>query len=382
MNLQINNCKFSANTMVLPPLNASINNCTFSNNSSAISQANSVHNSTFANNTVGVANADSITNCFFSGNKIAIGNGIDTSGISPFRKSALGNSQPTVSSISTSVKQVYNNNIITGNSIGIVIYSPYFNIQNNIISENNIGIEILPNVNSSDTSYIKNNTICNNSKYNLEWESPFSFSFPSNCWCSSDSAYIRSTIYDGYDNSSYGIVDYIPIATCPGASVDTIYGTTTYYVIDQTYKFYIDSSTGVSYIWMMDGDSIGTGGSTTIKWSTSGFHTVTCTAYENGIAISSYTLPIDVYTSPLAVVPGTSAAPITVYPNPTRGVITIEGLFTNASFSIYNVLGVPIQNMQLTNKQSVINLATTIPGVYYLIIESDKGNYSQKIIVE
>ena len=383
MNLQINSCRFSNNKIVLPPLNASIHNCTFNNNNSAISQANGVHKSTFSNNTIGVANADSISNCFFSGNKIAIGNGIDTSSISAFRISGLGNSAPTVSSVNTDVKQVCNNNIITGNSIGIVIYSPYFDIQNNIISGNNIGIEILPNINASDTSYIKNNTICNNSKYNLEWESPFSFSFPSNCWCSSDSAYIRSTILDGYDNPSYGLADYIPIATCPGASVDTIYGSTTYYLIHQTYKFYIDSgTTGVSYIWMIDGDTVGTGGSATINWSTQGFHTVSCTAYENGIAISSYTLPIDAYASPLAILPGTSAAPVTVYPNPTTGIVTLETPFTNARLIIYNVLGVPIQTIQLTNKQSVINLATTIPGVYYLIIEFDEGSYSQKIIVE
>jgi len=38
--------------------------------------------------------------------------------------------------------------------------------------------------------------------------------------------------------------------------------------------------------------------------------------------------------------------------------------------------------MLLTEQQTAINLTNVVSGIYYLVIESDKGNFSQKIIVE
>jgi len=383
MNIVFTNCTFTNNQIALPPLNATVNNCIFSGNTIGINEVNKVYNSTFLNNTLAIANADTIMNCIFTGNNTAIG---DSAAFTPRLaglRNSIQNNQPIVSSITADVNtQVFAGNLITGNNTGISLYSSYFNIQNNIITGNEIGIEITADIGVSNTSFIQNNTICNNSKYNLALTSSTSFSFPNNCWCSTDSAYIRSTIYDGFVNPSYGQINYIPLTNCPTTHVDTIYGSTNYYVTNKSYKFYIDSVANATYKWIIDGDTVSTGGSATANWDDAGLHIVTCIAYDGGIPISSYTLPIDAYTNPLAVVPGFFSNPVTIYPNPTRGTFTILSPLANVRLSIYNSLGITTQIIQLTKQQTIINLTNVVPGIYYLVIESDKGNFSQKIIVE
>jgi len=383
MNIKFANCTFNNNQTVLPYLNATVNNCTFSGNTIAINQVNKVHNSAFLNNTVAIANADTIMNCIFIGNTTAIG---DSAAFTPRLtglRNGIQNNQPTVSSITADINtQVFAGNLITGNNTGISLYSSYFNIQNNIITGNEIGIEITADIGANNTSSLENNTICNNSKYNLALTSSTSFSFPNNCWCSTDSAYIRSTIYDGFVNPSYGQIDYTPLTNCPTTTIDTIFGSTNYYVTNKSYKFYIDSVANATYKWIIDGDTVSTEGSVTANWDNAGLHTVTCIVYDGGIPISSYTLPIDAYTNPLAVVPSTSSLVVSVYPNPNNGEFTIVSPLVNVQLSIYNSLGTTIQTIQLIEHQTVVNLSNVVPGIYYLVIELDERNFNQKIIVE
>ena len=360
---EVENCSFINNTVGLTNTDDEwgyARNCTFTGNSQGVNLLSSIWNCTFTNNTYSLGTVDdSIVGCTFNNNVYCVGYP-DNFSYTP----------------------IVENNTFTNNHIAlqISIYSSV--IQNNTIYNNEIGLNISSD--STTAPYIINNKICDNG-INAQLLSSGNFSLPNNCWCSNDSAAIRATIEDGYKNISYGIVNYMPFDTCnPIAltTIDTIYGSATYYTINQPYKFYVDSVQGITYVWTIDGDSIATGGSVIVNWGSSGVYMLTCTAYDSGSALSSYTLPIDAYSTPLAVVPGSSSIPFTVYPNPNNGRFNLTTTLTRANINIYNSLGTAIQTMLLTEQQTAINLTNVVSGIYYLVIESDKGNFSQKIIVE
>jgi hypothetical protein len=82
-------------------------------------------------------------------------------------------------------------------------------ITGNSIESNSIGIAL-----ATDADEIYCNRICNNSSYGVT----YSYSANSNClannfWCSTDSAMISSFIYDGYDDISLWLLNFMPIDT-------------------------------------------------------------------------------------------------------------------------------------------------------------------------
>ena len=83
-------------------------------------------------------------------------------------------------------------------------------IEENIIENNNIGIKCYF---SGGNIYC--NKICNNTSYNIydSIAGGNNISIPHNYWCTTDSATIRSTIYDGYDNINLGLVHFMPLDT-------------------------------------------------------------------------------------------------------------------------------------------------------------------------
>lgn len=107
---------------------------------------------------------------------------------------------------------------ITNNGIGILdticnacIGGPNI-IFNNTIENNNLGIRV-----NTTQNKIYCNNICNNATYDFYFNLDFNnnIQIPSNYWCTSDSATIRSKIYDGYVNIDQGLVSYMPISKTP-----------------------------------------------------------------------------------------------------------------------------------------------------------------------
>lgn len=96
---------------------------------------------------------------------------------------------------------------------GIGLYDDYgetFNfISKNSIEYNNIGLKVQGMYND-----ISCNKVCNNTSYDFYYYANSSnYDVSNNYWCSSDSATIASHIYDGYDNISLGLVNFIPFDT-------------------------------------------------------------------------------------------------------------------------------------------------------------------------
>jgi hypothetical protein len=85
-------------------------------------------------------------------------------------------------------------------------------IFNNQIKNNSVGV-LLQNMGGSQTINIYNNCICTNTTYNFQNLTAINVNASNNNWCSSNTAYIQASIYDAYDNVSYGIVNYSPINT-------------------------------------------------------------------------------------------------------------------------------------------------------------------------
>jgi hypothetical protein len=93
-------------------------------------------------------------------------------------------------------------------------------ILDNDIENNSIGI--LMQFSNFQYLEVHNNLICANTLYNFKNATPTPMNATNNCWCSIDSSYIASTIYDAYDDVSSGIVSFTPLdnsAACPMTGV-------------------------------------------------------------------------------------------------------------------------------------------------------------------
>jgi hypothetical protein len=74
------------------------------------------------------------------------------------------------------------------------------------IENNNIGIQL-----QGSYGIFNCNTICNNPGWNVKYvNASFNMNMLNNYWCSTDSVFIESKIYDGYDNISLGIIHVFP----------------------------------------------------------------------------------------------------------------------------------------------------------------------------
>jgi len=95
-------------------------------------------------------------------------------------------------------------------------------IHNNTIENNNIGVQLSsPDLEfSSDSIYC--NKICNNTTYNVKATTSYNRIVANNYWCTNDSLTIANSIYDGYDNTSLGLVNFMPIDTIQCYSITGI----------------------------------------------------------------------------------------------------------------------------------------------------------------
>lgn len=91
---------------------------------------------------------------------------------------------------------------------------------NNYVHDNNVGVEIDRFWNDPGIIF-KYNKICSNTTWNIQYDYTNNADLTNNCWCSTDSAFIRSKIRDGYVNTAYGLVSYDINADCANAGMTT-----------------------------------------------------------------------------------------------------------------------------------------------------------------
>ncbi len=72
---------------------------------------------------------------------------------------------------------------------------------------------------------------------------------------------------------------------------------------------------------------------------------------------------------------------ISIYPNPTNGVINIENSnSSNLVISVYDVAGNKIEVVNTGNLNTKINLSSYVKGIYFVVINTGNDTFSQKII--
>lgn len=143
-----------------------------------------VSHSYFLNNVIGTNAFDRVDSCYFAGNT---GTACVTYG-------------PTVGN------KIINNNVGVHGMYNAVNHT----FRNNQVTDNTVGVEIYSFFNGSIT--FTGNTICNNSAWDIKMFTNNNADLANNCWCTTNVAQIKSKIYDGYINTSYGLVNVSPVA--------------------------------------------------------------------------------------------------------------------------------------------------------------------------
>ncbi len=141
-----------------------------------------------------------VTNSVFLNNDYGISSSVD---FYVYNSTFLNNSVTAIEGGNGTVDSC----IIENNGTGIDQRSyPGIEITNCIIAENDTGIMISSGYGLE--SPVENNLICDNDPYNIKNKSDRDIELYNNCWCTSDFDTIEDKILDGWDNSSYGLVDY------------------------------------------------------------------------------------------------------------------------------------------------------------------------------
>ena len=179
-------------------------NSRFTNNSTAIGgytgNIMTVDSCIFSRNTYCLIQADKTVNhCKFIGNEYGL---YQTERIDVYNSEFTNNTQAALNG----GRGIISKCTIENNNIGVQAFFEGFTIKNSTISNNETGIEL--GSNNGTVASITNSQICNNKNYNIKNNSSYNVNLYGNCWCNSDSTTVEDKIYDGWDNTSYGLVDY------------------------------------------------------------------------------------------------------------------------------------------------------------------------------
>jgi len=148
------------------------------------------------------------------------------------------------------------------------------------------------------------------------------------------------------------------------------------------------SASPVTMQWQSSPDSVAwsnVSGATNASYSFTGLAATTyyrlkfiCTV--DGDTIVSPGVKI-IYAITTTGTPSLSASGIKVFPNPTTNDLSIiQSPSAYSSFTITNSIGQDMIQQALTTTQTIVNVATLPPGLYYIIFRGDNGTSVQKFI--
>ena len=134
---------------------------------------------------------------------------------------------------------------------------------------------------------------------------------------------------------------------------------------------------GATYQWIMCPYSFPIGNATNQSFSppTNGYYAV---IINDGTCIDTSAC---YYVSGVGIGENENTSPIHIYPNPTSGVITIDGKNIEA-IEVLNINGQIIKEIAVTEEQFNIDLSSHAKGVYFINIKTDKGIVIEKIVIE
>ncbi len=291
------------------------------------------------------------------------------------------------------------NNIIKYGNVGIdTTFHGVDAITSNVIENNSVGIVL-----NSTNPIITCNKICN-TQYNLKYATNFNRSVADNYWCTTDSTIIASTIYDGYDNVSLGLVSFTPFDTV-GCYMNANNCSANFSLYPDTTQLHhyiaVNNATGIpplSYHWDWGDGSFGdTAAYPSHIYADSGFYDICLTIVDLSTCTSTYcdtsyhilkTANYPVYINVIPPLP-TGNIEITlpkrkieIYPNPTSNNFTLyagENILS-AQVNIFNLLGERVFSTVVRQPYSNIDISHLKSGIYVLEFSSEKQTNMQKLI--
>jgi hypothetical protein len=74
---------------------------------------------------------------------------------------------------------------------------------------------------------------------------------------------------------------------------------------------------------------------------------------------------------------------VSIYPNPARGVVTLNvpSVSSNTSLWITDLAGKTVKTQVVTDKQTKVNISNLTPGIYFISIQSAEGKTTKKLII-
>jgi Secretion system C-terminal sorting domain len=162
-------------------------------------------NCTFESNKYGVVGNATVEDCHFMNNEIGMEQGEDAI----LRRSTFtGHTNMAVYFYGDMQQcEIWNNNLGVKS-----FHHSNTTFSSNYIHDNQIGIEMRTFFNNNPSIIFKHNMICNNAVWNIEYHSNNNADISDNCWCTEDSATIRSSLRDAYEDIQYGIMTFSPLS--------------------------------------------------------------------------------------------------------------------------------------------------------------------------
>jgi hypothetical protein len=71
-----------------------------------------------------------------------------------------------------------------------------------------------------------------------------------------------------------------------------------------------------------------------------------------------------------------------ISPNPSHGLFTLSGMGPHSEIKVYNLLGAQVYSGKVEEKQIQIDLSDKPKGIYFVRLLSEKGNSTQKVVIE
>jgi hypothetical protein len=144
----------------------------------------------------------------------------------------------------------------------------------------------------------------------------------------------------------------------------------------------------LTYQWRKDGSPLSDdshySGTTTSQLTINSATTDDAGSYE--VVVSGDCGEVTSESAEVSIVTGLqdlSEGNIQLYPNPTKGSVTIHGKeLAGQRIVIKNIVGVTVYSGKLEHDKEVIHLDHLNKGIYLVKVNTEKGEYMQKIIIE
>ena len=154
-------------------------------------------------------------------------------------------------------------------------------------------------------------------------------------------------------------------------------------------NYSVEFNSGSTYTWTIIGGSQTGGGQTnfiTVQWDSTGVGQITVVETDTTTWCEGNPVILIVNIGGTAINEfDDSGFRLEVYPNPSKGVFTVEiydSRFTTYDLRVYDILGREIFNSYIVNRISYIDLSGHPAGIYHLQAITDMGIANINVIIE